>query len=129
MAICVQKIIRPSKAKRSNIVHIQLSLESTKELTDEEKRVLRPNEKELDDFYCRWNHFLSEITKDSRTTLHQVEHADTKLQNLKDELDAMTLLEGFPPSKQLPQADGPIMPGYYGDSSPQKPHKKDSGGI
>ena len=29
---------------------IQLSLESTKEPTDEEKHVLRPNEKELDDF-------------------------------------------------------------------------------
>ena len=71
---------------------------------------------------------MSEITKDSRTTLHKVEHADTKWHNLKDELGAMTL-EAFPTSKQSPQADDPIMAGYYGDSSPQKPRKKGSGGI
>ena len=102
---------------------IKLSLGSTKEPTDEEKRFLRPNEEELDDFYWRWSHFLSELTKVSRTTLHKVEHAETTMQTFKDELATMTL-DKFPPSNLSPHEDGSIMAGYYGNNSPQKSQKR-----
>ena len=72
---------------------IKLFLKSTKEPTDKEKYFQRPNEKEINDLYCRWNHFLSELTKDSRIRLQKVEHAETTIQILKDKLVAMTLAD------------------------------------
>ena len=50
---------------------------------------------------------MCDLTKDSRTTSRKIDHAEAKLQAVKKDLDAMTLVD-FPPTK-TPPVDGPIM--------------------
>ena len=70
---------------------------------------------------------MSKITKDSRTTLRKINHAETSMQALKEELDAMTLSDF--PDDSSPPSDEPIMAGCYGNNSPKKARKRGSGGI
>ena len=107
---------------------IELSQDAANERTEEDKRVERPIERETDDSYCRWNNFLCDLIKDSKTTSRKIDHAEAKLQAVKKDIDAMTLAI-FHLHTKSPPVDGPIMDGFYGDNSPQKARKQGSGGL
>ena len=107
---------------------IASSMEDRDDTSDEQKRIVRPNEEEKDNFFRKWNQFLIELGNDSRTTVRKMECADDMMESMKDELRAMTL-EDFPPSKPQSVDHGPTMAGDYGDNSPQKVRKRGSGGL
>ena len=46
-----------SRVSQSLKHQIKLLQDAANERTEEDKRVQRPHEKEMDDLYCRWNNF------------------------------------------------------------------------
>ena len=81
----------------------------------------RPTKDDKDAFVCKWRDRLTEFGNDSRTTQERMKYADDQLTAIFNNIGKMTL-EDFPETSN--KNNDLLLPGLYGDSTPQKPRKR-----
>jgi hypothetical protein len=91
-----------------------------------EEHFTRPDEEELDVFYRKATHTISEFCNDSRTSKAQLKYARDSIAAVLDKIRAEKAL-AFPKQSETEPGNsvGKLkMVGYYGDLTPQKARKR-----